>query len=139
MTEPPFLTEARAAYDLVAADYADLLRDELDGRPFDLAMLGAFAECVRETGGGRVADLGCGPGRVTAYLAGLGLECVGIDLSPEMVAVARRDHPWHPTSRVADLAVAAGFSERARLVKAAEPPEGSAQAYLLVRKNSSTP
>ncbi|MHA5051893.1 class I SAM-dependent DNA methyltransferase [Streptomyces sp. SD15] len=87
------LDAIRASYDTVAVDYADLLRAELGNKPLDRAMLAAFAEKVRAGGGGKVADLGCGPGRVTAHLEGLGLDAYGIDLSPEMVAVARRDHP----------------------------------------------
>lgn len=89
MTEPSFVRATRAAYDSVAADYADQLRDALAAAPFDRAMLGAFAEYVR----GPVADLGCGPGRITGHLASLGLDVFGVDLSPEMVAVARRLHP----------------------------------------------
>lgn len=42
---------------------------------------------MRARGGGPVADVGCGPGRVTTYLDGLGLDVSGVDLSPEMVAV----------------------------------------------------
>jgi SAM-dependent methyltransferase len=94
----------------VAADYADLLRDELEGRPLDRAMLGAFAELVLATGGGPVAEAGCGPGRVTAYLAGLGLQISGVDLSPGMLAVARRAHPGLPFAegRLDALPVASG-------------------------------
>ena len=33
-------------------------------------------------------DVGCGPGHVTAFLAGLGLDAAGIDLSGQMVAQA---------------------------------------------------
>jgi ubiquinone/menaquinone biosynthesis C-methylase UbiE len=87
------LDAVRASYDRVAADYADLLRDELAAKPVDVAALGLFAELLRSAGGGEVADLGCGPGRVTAHLAGLGLTVRGIDLSPGMVAAARREHP----------------------------------------------
>ncbi|MGW5940546.1 class I SAM-dependent methyltransferase [Streptomyces celluloflavus] len=93
MTEPAHLRAIRAAYDTVAADYATLLRTELDTKPLDRAMLAAFAELVRADDAGPVADLGCGPGRVTAHLHGLGVPAFGIDLSPEMVAVARRSHP----------------------------------------------
>jgi SAM-dependent methyltransferase len=52
-----------------------------------------FAELVREAGGGPVADVGCGLGHVTRRLNDLGVDAFGIDLSPEMVAIARRDHP----------------------------------------------
>ncbi|MFD8965307.1 class I SAM-dependent methyltransferase [Streptomyces sp. NPDC059568] len=68
-------------------------KDELDHKPLDRAMLGAFAELVVGDGGGPVGDLGCGPRRVTAYLRSLGVPAFGVDLSPEMVAVARRGHP----------------------------------------------
>jgi SAM-dependent methyltransferase len=87
------LDAVRTSYDRVAADYADLLRDELAAKPVDVAALGLFAELVEAAGGGEVADLGCGPGRVTAHLSALGLAARGIDLSPGMVAVARREHP----------------------------------------------
>ncbi|GAB3574625.1 class I SAM-dependent methyltransferase [Amycolatopsis endophytica] len=52
-------------------------------------MLAAFAELVD----GPVADVGCGPGRITAHLAGLGVDVSGIDLSPAMVETARCAHP----------------------------------------------
>lgn len=93
MTEPPDLRATRAAYDTVATDYAKILSNELAAKPLDRALLGAFAELVAADGGRPVADLGCGPGRVTAHLHSLGLTAFGIDLSPAMVAVARRAHP----------------------------------------------
>jgi len=40
-----------------------------------------------------VADVGCGPGYVTDYLHQLGVDAFGIDLSPGMIAIARRDYP----------------------------------------------
>jgi SAM-dependent methyltransferase len=86
----------RAAYDTVAADYAALFRDELRSNVFDRAVLGAFAELVLADGGGRVADLGCGPGRITGHLHELGLDVSGIDLSPGMIAVAREALPHVP-------------------------------------------
>ena len=87
------LHATRTSYDTVAADYAELFRDLPVAKPLDTAMLEAFAERVRAGGGGPVADLGCGPGRVTVHLEKLGLDAFGIDLSPGMVAVARRAHP----------------------------------------------
>ena len=41
----------------------------------------------------RVADVGCGPGRVAAFLARCHLDVVGLDPSPAMLAVARLAHP----------------------------------------------
>ncbi|MEU1329902.1 class I SAM-dependent methyltransferase [Streptomyces sp. NPDC005865] len=93
MTEATYLHATRAAYDTVAVDYEKLLRDELDAKPLDRAMLAAFSELVQAPGTGPVADLGCGPGRITAHLHSLGVDTFGIDLSPEMIAVAGRTHP----------------------------------------------
>lgn len=93
MAEHPDVVATRTAYDAVAVDYAAMLHDELAAKPFDRAMLAAFAEHVQAAGGGEVADLGCGPGRVTAELDRLGVDAFGIDLSPAMVDVARAGHP----------------------------------------------
>jgi SAM-dependent methyltransferase len=93
MTETPHLHATRASYDTVAVDYAGLLGAELAEGPLDCAMLAAFAELVQADGAGAVADLGCGPGRVTAHLASLGVDAFGVDLSPGMVDVARRTYP----------------------------------------------
>ncbi|MFI7218073.1 class I SAM-dependent DNA methyltransferase [Micromonospora maritima] len=88
-----WLDDTRTSYDTVAASYADMLRDALAGEPFQRGVLGLFAELVRAQGSGLVADVGCGPGRITAHLHGLGLDAFGVDLSPAMIEVARRDHP----------------------------------------------
>lgn len=96
MKETSDLNSVRASYDAVAVDYARLLGTELADKPLERAVLAAFAECVRGNEGGSaraVADLGCGPGRVTAHLDGLGVRAFGVDLSPAMVAVARRSYP----------------------------------------------
>lgn len=93
MTEPDFLSTTRSSYDAVAADYAVQFRDELTSKPWDRAMLAGFAELVPASGLLQVADLGCGPGRVTAHLRNLGLDAFGIDLSPQMVAAARQANP----------------------------------------------
>lgn len=93
MTEPDFVHRTRSSYDALADDYAVWIRDELAAKPLDRAVLGGFAELVRAAGAGPVADIGCGTGRVTAHLNGLGLSVFGIDLSPRMVAIARSTHP----------------------------------------------
>lgn len=93
MNTEGWLADTRTSYDTVAAGYADLVRDLLDRTPYERAVLAAFAETVRAAGGGPVADVGCGPGRITAHLSTLGVDAFGIDLSPAMIEVARRDHP----------------------------------------------
>lgn len=89
VTDDQFLSPTRATYAIVAESYGEFVppvRDDIEDR----ALLAAFADLVR---GGPVADLGCGTGLVTAYLASLGVDVSGIDLTPEMLAVARRNYP----------------------------------------------
>ncbi|MCT6778249.1 methyltransferase domain-containing protein [Streptomyces sp. CS7] len=93
---PDFLHATRTSYDAMAPAYVDFARGELAAKPLERALLSTFAELVAAGGGGLpVADVGCGTGRVTEHLHGLGrgLDVFGIDLSPQMVAVARREHP----------------------------------------------
>jgi SAM-dependent methyltransferase len=89
----PRLAAVAAAYDAAAARYAGFVRDELDQLPLDRAVLAAFAEYVRAAGAGPVAELGCGPGRITAHLRDLGLDAFGVDLSPAMIGLARGAYP----------------------------------------------
>jgi SAM-dependent methyltransferase len=91
--DEPFLAATRRSYDVMAAEYAEMVRSDLEGKPLDRALLGAFAETVKAAGAGPVADVGCGPGQVTSELRRLGLDVFGIDLSPGMVELARRSHP----------------------------------------------
>jgi SAM-dependent methyltransferase len=88
-----WLSETRTSYDTDASGYAEKVGGLLDGNPYLRASLALFAELVREAEGGPVADVGCGPGYVTRHLNDLGVDAFGIDLSPEMIAIARRDHP----------------------------------------------
>ncbi|MGW1836066.1 class I SAM-dependent DNA methyltransferase [Streptomyces sp. NPDC002067] len=81
------------AYDAVAGLYADLVRGSLDGLPLDRAVLAAFADLARTPDPGPVAELGCGPGYLTAHLRDLGLDVFGVDLSPAMIELARETYP----------------------------------------------
>lgn len=87
------LVAIRESYDTVADSYAELVpplfADDVVGR----GMVGVFAELVSAAGGGPVADLGCGPGHVTAYLNSLGVKAFGVDLAPRAVDIARRRYP----------------------------------------------
>jgi ubiquinone/menaquinone biosynthesis C-methylase UbiE len=86
--------ELRAAHDVLAEFYADRLADALDHMPAERAVLGLFCDLTLAADlGTNVGDVGCGTGRLEPYLAARGLSPQGIDLSPEMVRVARRDHP----------------------------------------------
>jgi uncharacterized protein len=105
-----------ATYDAVATAYADRLLDELDAKPFDRWLLERLA---READGGPVADVGCGPGQVGAFVALAGSGPVtGFDLSRGMVDEARRRFP-ELHFQVADL-------------RDLPPPEGSGGWSLVV-------
>jgi len=91
IARPADLDVVRASYDRVADNYVAMGAGELGAHPWLRAALAAFADSVR--GRGPVLDVGCGPGHVTAHLARLGLDVAGVDLSPQMVAQARRLHP----------------------------------------------
>ena len=94
MAEAPFLHATRTSYDTIAVHHPDRLGTaDLSGRPLEGALLGVFGEWVRAAGNGPVADVGCGAGGMTKALADLGLDAFGVDLSPEMVALARRRYP----------------------------------------------
>jgi SAM-dependent methyltransferase len=94
MTAPSGDDALVESYDRIAARYAETFADELDGRPLDRAMIAAFAEQV--PAGLPVADIGCGPGHITAHLASLGLPVLGVDVSPGMVKEAAGRHPALP-------------------------------------------
>ncbi|HEY0949691.1 DUF480 domain-containing protein [Nocardioides sp.] len=79
-----------SAYDAVAGRYAETLFNELTGLPFESWLLDRVAA---HAAGGAVVEVGCGPGHVTAYLADAGADATGLDLSPEMIAEARRRFP----------------------------------------------
>jgi SAM-dependent methyltransferase len=85
------LAVVRSSYDRVADNYVGMGMGDLAPAPWLRAALTAFAEEVRNLG--PVLDVGCGPGTVSAFLAALGVDVSGVDLSPRMVEHARRLHP----------------------------------------------
>ncbi|WP_330252627.1 methyltransferase domain-containing protein [Nocardia sp. NBC_00565] len=79
--------DIRHGYDQVADHYTDELADELRHKPLDRGLLDVVAEFATD---GVVADIGCGPAHVAAYLAARGVRTIGMDLSPAMCAAACR-------------------------------------------------
>jgi SAM-dependent methyltransferase len=90
---PDVFGATREAYDAAAPAYAQKVHGLLRDSPLDRAILGAFAEIVRAGGNPKIADLGCGPGYVTAHLDELGLAAFGVDASPAMIALAQAAYP----------------------------------------------
>ncbi|NMO02143.1 methyltransferase domain-containing protein [Gordonia sp. TBRC 11910] len=76
----------RSGYDAGAAGFAELFETVFDTRPLDRAIIGAFGEMVD----GPIADVGCGTGVVTGMLCDAENDAFGVDLSPELIALARR-------------------------------------------------
>ncbi|MGW2745350.1 class I SAM-dependent DNA methyltransferase [Streptomyces sp. NPDC001450] len=87
-----FLQTTRSSYDAIAKDYASRFPDGLF-HPLDRQLVTAFAELVTANGPAPVADLGSGPGYVTARLHAMDVPAFGVDVSPAMVALAREAHP----------------------------------------------
>lgn len=83
----------REGYDQAAPLYAEAFPDTRAEIALDLAMLDAFTSQVRTTPDGRVLDAGCGTGRLSRHLADNGCDVDGLDLSPGMLAIARRERP----------------------------------------------
>ena len=134
-------SSTRDSYDAIAQTYTEWIADELTAKPHDRAVLGAFSELVLGTGSAEVLDMGCGPGRITSFLAALGLGPRGLDLSPAMVELARGLYPtlpfdvgsmtalpyaddsfsglvaWYSTIHIPDEELSTVFAEAARVLR----------------------
>src|SRR5512147_457616 len=88
------IQNTQSSYDQVAQEYAEKFKDEMDDKPFDRECLDRLA---REVGTlGPICDLGCGPGQIARYLHRQGVDTLGVDLSPHMIAEAQRLNPEIP-------------------------------------------
>jgi SAM-dependent methyltransferase len=77
-----------------------LLYDLAHGVRAGSAEVAFYARRAAETGG-RCLELGCGTGRVTVPLAESGVPMTGLDLAPDMLAVAKRKGAGLPIDWVA--------------------------------------
>jgi len=84
----------QTSYDTVAPEYAEKFKDEMDDKPFDRNCLDRLAREVGDLG--PICDLGCGPGQIARYLHRQGVNTLGVDLSPQMIAEAQRLNPEIP-------------------------------------------
>ena len=84
--------QTKTAYGNVVDLYASMFDNRLESQPFTRSMLSTFAELIRKNGNLEVADVGCGPGHITALLHELGLDAFGLDLSPAMIEHAQHSH-----------------------------------------------
>ena len=81
----------RKAYNEAAHMYAESFYHELYDKPLDVKLLDLF--CERINPGLPVAEIGCGPGEISAYLKYKGLNMIGIDISTEMIQIAKKLNP----------------------------------------------
>jgi ubiquinone/menaquinone biosynthesis C-methylase UbiE len=89
-------SSARAVYDVTAHSYVQFAGTDINSateHPIDQSLLIAFIELIRRQAVRRVADVGCGPGRVASLMADHGLNVLGVDVSPAMIAIASAAHP----------------------------------------------
>jgi SAM-dependent methyltransferase len=94
--EPDHVVASRQVYDHSVELYLETVGSTVSPdfeTTIDLALLTAFARDVMSESAGPVVDAGCGPGRVTRFLADAGLDIGGIDISPRMIEAARSAHP----------------------------------------------
>lgn len=91
--DPERETSIRDAYGRRAAEYAELLGSREHVHPDDLAAIADLAGRAGRVGEGRILDAGSGPGHLTDYLASLGADASGVDITPEFVAHARDSYP----------------------------------------------
>lgn len=140
MNHDPLTDEVRSAYDTVAQEYAACFPGTEPEEQVDLAMITHFVEQLTSSNK-EVLDAGCGTGRISRFLSDRGCVVHGVDLSPGMLAMARRDHPdiatqvasitdlpfsdarfdgilyWYSIIHVADSDLAAVFHQARRVLR----------------------
>jgi ubiquinone/menaquinone biosynthesis C-methylase UbiE len=96
MSSEDHVSTARDVYDKAAQTYVQFVGTDISlatERPIDQSLLVDFIELIKRQAISRVADVGCGSGRVAALMADHGLDVVGVDVSQSMLGIARSAHP----------------------------------------------
>ncbi len=96
MSSEEHVSSARAVYEVAGPTYVQFAGTDINSateHPIDRTLLGAFVELIKRQPLRRVADVGCGPGRVAALMADQGLSVLGVDVSRAMLEIARVAHP----------------------------------------------
>jgi len=84
--------EVRRCYDLAAEEYASSFLHELDGKPFDRAILDRLSYSIPEDG--LIYDFGCGSGQTTKYLCDRDRQTfIGLDFSSKSMELAKKNFP----------------------------------------------
>ena len=89
------------------AQFYDL---DFEGCDDDVVMYRELATSRSGGGSAQVLELGCGTGRVAAPLAEAGLEVVGVDISPAMLALARERVGTLPVTLIEETCVISTWS-----------------------------
>jgi len=77
----------RQRHDSLAATYHDFFT------PITALAIQLLLDAAGAGAGSNLLDIATGPGSVAARARGLGAACIGVDLSPGMIALARLSHP----------------------------------------------
>ena len=104
LQEPPWSNSKFTIERPVASGYAESVKTYDDGpNPVISAEEPIVRSLLTQRPAGQALDAACGTGRHTAYLSSLGHEVIGIDATPEMLAIAKSKTP-SARFKVADLA-----------------------------------
>ncbi len=90
--EPDYIVANRRAYDLLAPEYQQRAKAD---RIKDKTIIAPLADYLREQfgAGARILDIGPGNGVNLAMLHDLGFRMAGVDISPQMLELAKRFCP----------------------------------------------
>jgi 2-polyprenyl-3-methyl-5-hydroxy-6-metoxy-1,4-benzoquinol methylase len=84
------IQNGRTVFDKTAAAFAERADSQIEGGRYRRGALFLNAAMEHVPSNGYILDYGCGPGRISRILGMSGFRVLGVDPSPEMVDVAKR-------------------------------------------------